>query len=101
LIHGTKKSLEDLAEQVEADEKSAIESAIAELEEAAKGEDKDAIEAKVTSLSEAAGKLAEKAYAKAQAEAGGDESAEQAETAPVDDNVVDAEFEEVEDDKKD
>ena len=100
LIHGTKKSLDDLAGQVEADEKTAIESAITDLEEALKGDDKDAIEAKVTTLSEAAGKLAEKAYAQAQAEAGAEQSTEQAEHAPADDNVVDAEFEEVEDDKK-
>ncbi len=100
LIHGTKKSLEDLADKVEADEKTAIESAVTDLEEALKGDDKDAIEAKVTTLSEAAGKLAEKAYAQAQAEAGAEQSPEQADSASADDNVVDAEFEEVEDDKK-
>jgi molecular chaperone DnaK len=101
LIHGTKKSLEDLADQIDADEKSTIEAAVADLEEAVKGDDKDAIEAKVTTLSEAAGKLAEKAYAKAQADAGEEQPTGQDDSAPVDDNVVDAEFEEVEDDKKD
>ena len=103
LIHGTKKSLEDLGDQVSADEKTSIEAAIADLEEAVKGDDKEAIETKVASLSEVAGKLAEKAYAQAQADAGAEQAPgqEEAPDAPTDENVVDAEFEEVEDDKKD
>jgi molecular chaperone DnaK len=101
LIHGTQKSLNDLADQVEADEKTAIEAAITDLEEALKGDDKTEIEAKVATLSEAAGKLAEKAYAKAQADAGAEQATGQDDSAPADDNVVDAEFEEVEDDNKD
>jgi molecular chaperone DnaK len=96
LIHSTEKSLTDLADQVEADEKAAIESAMEALREAVKGEDKDDIEAKTTALSEAAAKLAEKAYAQ-NAEAG-EGAADSAEAAA--DDVVDAEFEEVDDDKK-
>jgi len=96
LIHSTEKSLADLADQVEADEKAAIESAMEALREAVKGEDKDDIEAKTAALSEVAGKLAEKAYAQ-NAEAGAG-AAENAEAAA--DDVVDAEFEEVDDDKK-
>jgi molecular chaperone DnaK len=95
LVHATKKSLTDLGDKVEADEKSKIEAAIADLEEAIKGEDKDDIEAKTAALTEAAGKLAERAYA---------ENAEAGETAQpeadANDDVVDAEFEEVDDDKK-
>jgi molecular chaperone DnaK len=97
LIHGTEKSLKDLGDKVEADEKEKIESAIAALQEAIKGEDKDDIEAKTTALSEVAGKLAERAYAE-NAEAGAD--AGQADNAKAGDDVVDAEFEEVDDDNK-
>jgi molecular chaperone DnaK len=96
LIHSTEKSLTDLADQVEAEEKASIESAVEALREAVKGEDKDDIEAKTNALSEAAGKLAEKAYAQ-NAEAGAG-AADNAEAAA--DDVVDAEFEEVDDDKK-
>jgi len=98
LIHGTEKSLKDLGDKVEADEKEKIESAIAALQEAIKGEDKDDIEAKTTALSEVAGKLAERAYAE-NAEAGAADEG-QADDAKAGDDVVDAEFEEVDDDKK-
>jgi len=97
LVHSTKKSITDLGDKLDADEKVKIEAAVEALEEALKGEDKDDIEAKTTALTEASGKLAEQAYAE-NAEAGaapeGEASAEAA------DDVVDAEFEEVDDDKK-
>ncbi len=95
LIHATNKSLKDLGDKVEADEKANIESAVEALQEAIKGEDKDDIEAKTNALSEASAKLAERAYAE-NAEAG--EGA--ADDAQSGDDVVDAEFEEVDDDKK-
>ena len=91
MIHSTEKSIKDLGDKVEADEKSAAEAAITELKAALEGDDKDAIEAKTEALTAAAGKIAEKAYAEQTAEAG----AEQAEGAATDDDVVDAEFEEV------
>jgi molecular chaperone DnaK len=96
LIHSTEKSLADLGDKVDADEKAAIEAAIEALREAVKGEDKDDIEAKTTALTEASAKIAEQAYAE-NAEAGG--AAEETAEAAADD-VVDAEFEEVDDDKK-
>jgi molecular chaperone DnaK len=95
LIHATTKSLKDLGDKVEADEKANIESAVEALQEAIKGEDKDDIEAKTNALSEASAKLAERAYAE-NAEAG--EGAADSEQSG--DDVVDAEFEEVDDDKK-
>lgn len=97
LIHATNKSLTDLGDKVEADEKANIEAAIEELQQALKGEDKADIEAKTAALSEAAGKLAERAYAE-NAEAG--EGAATDDSAAQNDDVVDAEFEEVDDDKK-
>ena len=100
MIHATEKSIKDLGDQVEADEKSRVEASIAELQEAIKGDDKELIEARTSALTEAAGKIAEKAYAK-QAEAAGasTEGAGAAESAQADsgEEVVDAEFEEVKD----
>uniref|UniRef100_UPI0032B1A004 Hsp70 family protein n=1 Tax=uncultured Abyssibacter sp. TaxID=2320202 RepID=UPI0032B1A004 len=97
LIHGVEKTLKDLGDKVEADEKSAVETAISELQEALKGDDKDAIEAKTQALAEASAKIAEKAYA---AEGGAEGAAAGAEASGADDDVVDAEFEEVNDDEK-
>ncbi len=98
MIHATEKSIKDLGDKVEAEEKSSAEAAIVELKAAIEGGDKDAIEAKTAALTEIAGKIAEKAYAeKAQAE-GGDAGDAQAESA---DDVVDAEFEEVKEGKDD
>jgi len=100
MINATEKSIKDLGDQVEADEKTKVEAAIADLQEALKGDDKDAIEAKTTALTEAAGAIAQKAYAQ-NAEQGAEapEGASQ-ESASQDDEVVDAEFEEVKDDNK-
>ncbi|GAA5213772.1 molecular chaperone DnaK [Corallincola platygyrae] len=99
LVHATRKQIEELGEELPADEKTKIEAALTELEAAIKGDDKEAIEAKSQALMEASSKLMELAQAKAQAEAqsaeGGAES-----SAAKDDDVVDAEFEEVKDDDK-
>ncbi len=103
MIHATKKSMEDLGDKVEEQEKTDIEAAIADLEEALKGDDKEAITEKTTKLTEVAGKLAERAYAAEQQSAEGADAGANPEAAgsdSADDNVVDAEFEEVEDDKK-
>ncbi|MFV9615773.1 MAG: molecular chaperone DnaK [Gammaproteobacteria bacterium] len=101
MIHGTEKSIKDLGDKVEAAEKAAAESAIAELKTALEGDDKDAIEAKTQALTEAAGKIAEKAYAEQAQEGAAQPGAEQAEGATADDDVVDAEFEEVKESKDD
>jgi molecular chaperone DnaK len=101
MIHGTEKSIKDLGDKVEAGEKAAAESAIAELKTALEGNDKDAIEAKTQALTEAAGKIAEKAYAEQAQEGAAQPGAEQAEGAAADDDVVDAEFEEVKEGKED
>jgi molecular chaperone DnaK len=98
LVHSTKKSVTDLGDKLDADEKVKIEAAVADLEEALKGEDKADIEAKTAALNEVAGKLAEQAYAE-NAEAGAAPEGEATSDAKEED-VVDAEFEEVDDDKK-
>ncbi|WP_413113949.1 molecular chaperone DnaK [Thaumasiovibrio sp. DFM-14] len=98
LVHGTRKQVEEAGEALPADEKEKIEAAISELDVASKGEDKEAIDAKVQALIEASQKLMEIAQQQAQAQ----QAAEGAEgqQAQQDDDVVDAEFEEVKDDKK-
>lgn len=103
MIHATRKSMEEIGDdKLEAGEKESIEAAISELEEAMKGDDKDSIEAKTKALAEASSKMAERLYAQpgegAAPDAGADASAE-ANNAGGDDDVVDAEFEEVKDDK--
>ncbi|MBA34445.1 MAG: molecular chaperone DnaK [Oleispira sp.] len=98
LVHATKKTLEEAGDKATAEEKEAIEKAIADVEEAMKGEDKAAIEAATTALTEASSGLAQKMYAEQQAsEQAGAEGGEQAQEAGQDDDVVDAEFEEVKD----
>ncbi len=101
MIHATRKSLAELGDKAEEQEKKDIESAIADLETALQGDDKDAISEKTTKLTEVAGKLAEKAYAQQQgADNAGPEAASEAQPEAGKDDVVDAEFEEVKDDKK-
>ncbi len=116
LAHSTRKTLTELGDKVEEEEKKAVEAAIEAVEEAIKGDDKSVIDEQTRKLTEAAGKLAEKAYQQAGAEkasaAGGGNGAgpagkganggagDNGDAKPSDENVVDAEFEEVDDDKK-
>ncbi|MGL5800055.1 MAG: molecular chaperone DnaK [Plesiomonas sp.] len=94
LIHGTRKQVTDLGDKLPADEKAKIEEALTALETAAKGEDKAEIEAKIQALVEVSSKLMELGQQQAQAQAGAE-----ANGAKQDDDVVDAEFEEVKDKK--
>jgi molecular chaperone DnaK len=98
MIHATKKSMAEAGDKLTDDEKAPVEAAIAELEEALKSDDKDAITAKTTVLTEASAKIAEKLYAAADAGATDSNTGEGA--SQSDDDVVDAEFEEVKDDEK-
>ncbi|MBY6210374.1 molecular chaperone DnaK [Microbulbifer agarilyticus] len=103
LISATKKTLEEAGDKVTADEKTAIEAALTEAEEAVKGNDKAAMEAATTKLTEASGPVAQKMYAEqAQAQAGeaGAEQPQGEQAQSGGDDAVDAEFEEVKDDKK-
>ncbi|MES1926839.1 molecular chaperone DnaK [Salinisphaera sp. T31B1] len=102
LIHGIEKSMRDLGDKVTEDEKKPIDEAIAELRTALEGDDKDEIDAKTQKLSEASAPVMEKVYgqgAEGEAEQGADAQAQG--QGSQDDDVVDADFEEVkEDDKK-
>ena len=93
LVHSTKQSLDELKDEISDDEKSAIEGALSELEESIKGDDKEAIDAKVQNLSEKAQVLAQKAQEKAGADGAPEASSDASE------NVVDADFEEVNEEK--
>lgn len=116
LIHSTEKTLTEAGDKVTADEKSAIEKAIADLKEAIKGNNKENIENKTKALTDASSKMAERLYAqKAESaggagaaggqqpggEAGGGTGSSQEQQAKPDEGVVDAEFEEVKEEDKD
>jgi len=96
MIHSVKKSLADYGDKVSAEEKAAIETALKECEEAVREGDKDTIEAKTNALATASHKLAEQMYQAEQAKAQPG-AAPGAGAGAADDNVVDAEFEEVKD----
>jgi molecular chaperone DnaK len=99
MVHSVKKALKDFGDKVDADEKAKIEAAITETEAAIKSGDKADIEAKTQTLAEASHKLSEQMYAKDQASGGnpGGDAGGDAGAGKKDDDVVDAEFEEVKD----
>ncbi|HBO3354545.1 TPA: molecular chaperone DnaK [Pseudomonas aeruginosa] len=96
LVHATRKMITEAGDKATAEDKATIEKALSELEAAVKGDDKAEIEAKMNALSQASTPLAQKMYAE-QAQQG--EDAPQGEQAKAADDVVDAEFEEVKDNK--
>ncbi len=100
LMHATKKSMTELGDKLEAGEKSSIEAAIKELEEVVKSDNKDEIEAKTRKLSESSAKMAERLYAQKGAEGAQTAGGAETQSGKTDDDVVDAEFEEVDDKKK-
>ncbi|MGR9087749.1 MAG: molecular chaperone DnaK [Gammaproteobacteria bacterium] len=100
MIHATEKSLKELGDQVGADEKASIEHAIEALKEAVKGDNREEIESRTNELTELSGKLAERVYAQKTASEGDASGAQQDAGHASDEGVVDAEFEEVKDDKK-
>ena len=100
LLHGTRKSLQDLGDKVSAADKNAIEAAMRDLEAAVKGDDKAEITAKTEALSQASHKLTEQMYAQAQAGASPGEAQQPGGAQAGGDNVVDAEFEEVNENRR-
>ncbi len=91
--------MNELGDKLSDSDKKDVEAAIADLEEAIKGDDKAAIEQKTQVLAERSGKLAERLYAQSQGAGGAEQSQDTAGAAGGDD-VVDAEFEEVKEDRK-
>jgi molecular chaperone DnaK len=98
LIHATRKTLEE-ADDATDEEKTSIETAITELEAAITGGEKAEIEAKTQALTEASSGLAQRMYAKQAEQAQGGASEAEAASESADPDAVDAEFEEVKDDK--
>lgn len=106
LIHATEKSIKELGDKIQADEKESIETAIKELKEVLKNDDKQAIETKLEALTQASSKMAERVYAQKSSQEQPQEAPQQ-QAQPEEpkengkgDDVVDAEFEEVKDDDK-
>ncbi|MGI9201584.1 MAG: molecular chaperone DnaK [Woeseiaceae bacterium] len=95
LIHAAEKTLSDLGDKASSEERLQIENAVSDLKSALEGDDKEQIEAKTAALGEASSGLAQRLYEQQAAEEGAEPSGE---SAPADDDVVDAEFEEVDDD---
>jgi molecular chaperone DnaK len=98
LIHSTEKSLKDYGDKVSEDDKQAIEGAVAALKTSLEGDDAEDIKAKTQTLAETAMKLGQAMYEAAQASEGAE--AEGGEHASSKDDVVDADYEEIDDDKK-
>src|SRR5690606_37000495 len=98
LAHATEKSLKELGDKVEPKERADIEAALSDLKKVMDSKDKDQIEKKTQALSEVSAKLAERVYAQQGSQEGAAGGAEQAQGNQ--DDVVDAEFEEVKEGKK-
>jgi len=98
LLHATEKTLSDLGDKVTSEERGKIESATADLKEALKSDDKSVIETKAQALAEASAGLAQRVYAEQAEQAAAEGGAETA-GEKTDEDVVDAEFEEVKEDK--
>jgi molecular chaperone DnaK len=101
LVHSTDKMLSDFGDKVSAEDKAAVESAVAELKTAAEGEDAEAIKQKIDAVAQASMKLGEAMYQASQGAGGGEAGGPSAEAGGgggPDEKVVDVDFEEVKDD---
>jgi molecular chaperone DnaK len=98
-MHSTEKSLKEFGEKVSAADKSAIEASLAALKTALEGEDVEAVKARTNEVVQASMKLGEAMY-KAQADAAGADASGAGTAAPKGDDVIDADFQEVDDKKK-
>jgi molecular chaperone DnaK len=99
LVHSTEKALSEHGDKVSQDERTSIENAISAVKEAVKGDDPDDIQSKTQTLAQASMKVGEAMYKAQQAGAEGGQPGGEG-TAPKDENVVDAEFTEVDENKK-
>ena len=100
LVYSTEKSLQEHGDKIDAETKGKINSALEDLKKAMEGDSAEEIQQKTEALAQASHKLAEAIYAKAQAEGAGEGTTTENATKEGGDNVVDAEFEEVDENKK-
>jgi len=101
LVYTTEKNLLEHGDKIEEADKTQIEADVAALKEVLDGEDGDAIKAKTEALSQSSMKLGEAIYKATQEDAAATADTQMDDDAPADENVVDADFEEVDDDNKD
>ena len=101
LVHATEKQLEEHGDKIDASLKADVEAALAETKTALEGDDTDAIGAKAQVLTEVAMKMGQSIYEQEQANAASEAPADGEEAKPEEEDVVDAEFSEVDEDKKD
>jgi molecular chaperone DnaK len=103
LIHSTEKAIKEMGDKVPAGDRANIEAALSDLKRVVTGDDKDVIETKADALAQASASLAQQAYAQAGATGAeaADGSSEPSGAKGAQDDVLDAEFEEVKDKKKD
>jgi molecular chaperone DnaK len=100
LIHAAEKTLKEAGDKVSGEERMKVENAVSDLKGVLEDGDKEAIEAKTSALAEASAAVAQKLYSEQPAEGGGEEAASTAGEGEGGDDVVDAEFEEVDGDDK-
>ncbi len=100
MVHSIEKTLSESADKFSDEEKAGVESAIKDLKEVIDGEDKTAIETKLNALQEVFAPVAQKMYAEESAAQSAEQTADKAADSGAGEEVVDAEFEEVKDDKK-
>ncbi|SFI72936.1 molecular chaperone DnaK [Phyllobacterium sp. CL33Tsu] len=100
LVHSTEKSLKDYGDKVSAEDKGAIETALADLKSVIEGDDAEVIKAKTQTLAEASMKLGQAMYEASQAAEAAEGAAGAEAAAKADDDVVDADFEEIDEDGK-
>jgi molecular chaperone DnaK len=100
LVHSSEKALKELGEKVSAADRAKIESAIADLKGVLNGDDKDVIDTKANALAQASAAIAQQAYAQQEGAAGAGASESAGGSSGAKDDVLDAEFEEVNDKKK-
>ncbi|WP_297323145.1 molecular chaperone DnaK [uncultured Bartonella sp.] len=99
LVHTTEKSLADYGDKISAEDKSAIETAMADVKKAIESDDVDSLPEKTKKLAEVSMKLGEAMYAASKAEAEADAAKDASKEEHKDEDVVDADFEEIDDDK--
>jgi len=100
LVYTTEKSLSEHGEQVDEETRKNIQTALEDLKKSMEGDSTEEIRTKTEELAKASHKLAEAMYAKAQAEGAAGEAGAQPEGAAKDEDVVEAEFEDVDEEKK-
>jgi molecular chaperone DnaK len=100
LVHASEKALKDLGDKVPAEDRARVETAVSDLKGVLKGDDKDIIEKKASALAEASAKIAQQAYASEPAGDTGAAADAGSGGSGAKDEVLDAEFEEVDKDKE-